>query len=121
MREEAYGTRLLVDESGKEYVQKNPDSTLVSVDEITSVEDFFAKCRELFKEFAERAMKQKPVRANVEKLKRNGYTANLDFNHMYRMQDKQNLILCFGWTLLLTVCSGLNRRLSGVVPSTCFM
>lgn len=85
-----YGTRLMEDEDGKQYVQRNPDSPIESAESVGDLEKYFEKCRDLFVEFGRQAMAYKPLRANVRHLKRNGYYASQTIDGIDAMTDKRN-------------------------------
>lgn len=90
VREEIYGARLLEDENGGMYVQRNPDSPVITASRIHSIGEYFERCRRQFSDFAQQAKKYNPFRANVNRLKRHGYFASLDINDVYRMSDNRN-------------------------------
>lgn len=91
VRKEIYGARLLENEDGKQFVQQNPDYPLQSVRNVDDVEKYFMKCRERFREFAERAKKNRPMLVSIYKLKRQGYYVDLNGDDIYSVRYKNGL------------------------------
>lgn len=89
LSQKKYGARLLEDEYGRQYVQQNPDSPLSEVERTVDVADFFERCKENFVVFSQLSQKHRLVKANVSRLKRNGYLASQDVNGIIKMSDKQ--------------------------------